>query len=145
MERCRARRNPAALESTLCQPGSFLCLAGTASTARRWGRLPSFLRTVLAMSSRLAPAARSAQIAPRANASKRAVLFMAIDLCSKRPKAIVTEAHCPNRNAKCLLSSPLAPILNFSLPPFPRSTKLTIESSMEENKLSIRSKRPSQH
>ena len=41
------------------------------------GGLPSFVRTFLAMSSRLTPARRDAQIAPRAKASKRVMVAMA--------------------------------------------------------------------
>ena len=75
---------PPARESSPRQEGSTLCFASTASTARRLGRLPSFLRTCLAISVRLAPAARSAQIVPRPKASKRAVLAMVV--AKRRPR-----------------------------------------------------------
>ena len=69
---CRCRTvstggRPPALESSPCHDGSARCLANTASTARTVGRLPSFFRTRLAISGRVAPAACIPQMASRVN------------------------------------------------------------------------------
>ena len=102
-------------------------LASTSSTARRQGRFPSFLRTVFAMSSRLAPAARSAQIAPRAKASKRAMLAMGLG-----KQRLNFGNRCETlRMVKC---NPHGAILNFRLAPYPPQYNVEHHGASELNK-----------